>query len=872
MKKNDLPLVVILLIACLAPIGEVYGATKDVPSMLDYKNPKVYIVEDIEINGAHFIDKDAILGIAQFKKGDVVQLPSRITTDTISKLKSQELVEDAQISIKQIKGDRISLVIDITEKPRISECIWKGVSGLRSKQTNDEEVLAIKTNLKKGVLLTEGLLENAKNLIHDYFRKRGYLHAEVSISSSPDPDFPNSMKVKVVIRKNKTAKVHKIYFIGNPKMNPQRLKDKMMEIKERPRSTIARRWVKNALTFRLPRLYKGPVQEKMVKAKAAISSQPFSDASFVRDQQRLIAFYNQRGYRDAHILEKEVWQHNDETVNVGLNIDAGKQYFVRSITWVGNKLYDSEKLTEALGVKPGDVYDLALIEERTGYNLANEGVSSLYVNDGYLFFQVEPVEVAIDDQWVDLEMRITEGKKAYINKVIIKGNEYANEKVIRRELSTLPGEEFSLKKMIRSQRDLLQLELFDPTKLNARPILNPKDGTVDLEYQVKGKFKANVNAGGTIAGKSLGLKLEGGLNNFSLRNVFRKKGWRPLPLGDAQQLSLVLKFSKKASDFSFSFQDPWIGGRRPYAIGTSFHVSRHENFNNWGFGFDLGKKLPWPDYTSFNFGANFERYSYKRYEFLEEDIKIPKGKVNEVSFTKTITRDSTDSPIYPKKGFVVGMQVKFTPPYSAFTKKSYKEMKIAERFRWPEYHQWLFDFYHYFNIIGDLVFNTRAHVGCLGGYSTRAGIGPFGRFLLGGAGGNPFIDSEMLPWNELVSLRGYPDESIPKRPKRNPKESRLKATNYKGGVFFNKIAFELRHPIVLSSLVSVYALGFFEGGNSWVSYDKIDLKDWKKSFGFGLRFFLPMLGQVGFDYGLGLDRKSNKIESEFHFSLRGSKR
>lgn len=833
---------------------------------LNYLEPTSYLIEDIQVTGTKILDSETLLAITGLKIGDTVQIPGSAINEAIKRLWQQKLIKDIAIYASKVVDKRIVLNMDITESPRLSAYLFEGI------KKDEEKELAEKISLAKGEIVTDRLVKTSQKKLQEHLVCQGYLDAVVSITSLPDPDLPGYVQLKISIDKGEKLIIGQILIKGNHSIDDKALKAQLQHTKEKPRFTLIKDILKKTLKlqpFRQGGIFRRRIslEETMVYLKHHIIPFPskFIQTKYAEDKKRLLCYYQTQGYRDATIVKDTVYRQAKGLLNVQLHIEEGRQYFVRDIKWVGNYSYDDDTLNRILGIQPGDIYNPALIQERLFFNPAGKDIASLYMDNGYLFFNAEPTEVKIENHAVDLEIRIQEGAQAYTNKITIRGNPYTHDYVIRRELKTLPGDKYSRAKVIRSQRELAMLNIFDPAKTNIIPIPNPIDSTVDLIYEVKENPKFSVNlSGGWGGGKQapiLGLIL--GTNNFSLRNALQGK----VPLGDVQTVDLKVEFhGKNHQNFALQFTEPWLGGKKPNNFSIALNKSQQQlekqsALGSIGLRSSLGTKLTWPDdYFSIRNSIEYHRYKYDEYDLLDNGQKLS-GAMHDLSMGSIIKRNSIDSPTYPTEGSEIGLHARLTPPYSWFSDKDHSNLEPQKKFKWKEYHQWILDGAYYHKLIGDLVLNMRSHFGILGTYSPQQGIGPFERFTMGGTG---LVDYSLMN-REFISLRGYPDEDI------NPKDSKK---DYKGGTIFDKFVLELRHPLVKSSVAYIYALSFAEAGNTWLHYDDWKPFDLKRSVGLGIRAYLPLFaGAIGIDWGYGFDQGPDRGDKLIiHWSLGGSLR
>jgi outer membrane protein insertion porin family len=844
--------------------------TSPVKLDIDYLHPANYIIEEIQITGNKSLASEALLAISSLSVGDTIQIPGTAITDAIQKLWHEKIIKNVSVYASKIIENRITLVIDVVESPRLSTYTFAGVAKREEKKLSDQ------LNLVRGKIITSKLVNTLKNTIEKDFLEQGYRDVAVSIDTMLDPADSNYNQLKISIHKGEKFKINKIIIHGNNNLSSPLLKAYLEYFQEKPRFTLIKDVLYNICTLKPIRkggiLWNKPsVEQVMVYLKKHFILFPskFIEQKYLSDKQRLIQYYQTKGYKDAKIVRDKVYKVAEGWINIGLDIEEGQKYYIRNISWVGNHIYDATTLNKILNIRPGTVYNSSLLQERLMFNPADKDISSLYMDDGYLFFNVEPVEIAVEDNKVDLELRVHEGTQATINAVDIRGNIYTHEQVIRRELKTLPGDKFSRAKVIRSQRELSMLNVFDPSKMGITPLPNPENNTVDLRYKVKEAPNFNVKAGATLSSQGKpSFYVDLGTNNFSLGNALRGK----MPIGDVQSLYIKAQFyGIKHQDFTLQFIEPWLTGQRPTSLSLSISKSFQQyegkkdesskfdsnlNYNpnrkiktqgslgSFGIRGALGKRLTWPDdYFSFKTGIGYRVYNYENYDVLD-DKNYLNGTTHDFALDFTLERNSLDQPTYPMHGSLVNLQLKLTPPYSLFLQQNASKVDLREKLKRKEYHQTMLDIGLFYNLFGDWVLNLFANSGFLGSYSPKHPIGIFERFNMGGKG---LVDFSLVG-NEGVSLRGYPESHI------------------EGGVLFDKFGLELRHPIIKSTMMFVYGLVFAEAGNTWANYSDWKLTDLKKSVGIGLRFHLPIIGSLGLDWGHGFDRVGTD-KLELHWTL-----
>lgn len=827
---------------------------------LNYLAPDRYLIEDIRITGNKTLEPEVLLAMIEFKAGDLVQIPGAAITNSLKKLWQQKLIQDVAIYASKILDKRITLTIDITEASILSTYRFEGIN-----KKKEQEALAEKLTLSKGQIITDQMVENSQKKLQKYLESQGYLDAIVTITRSPDPTSLDYTQLTINVDKGERFIINKISFQGNHNIDDKVLKAQLQHINEKPRFTLVRDIMKRLFTqpWSLAGMLRPiPSLEKIMiywKHHVILFSSKFIQDEYKADKKRLVHYYATKGYQDAKIIVDTVYKEDPGLLNVQFQFDEGEQYLIRDIQWVGNYRYSSDALNKILDIYPGDVYSLMLIQAKLYADPARKDVASLYRDDGYLSFNAEIAEVSIENNAVDLAIRIQEGPPAYINQVHIRGNTGTHDHVIRRELRTLPGDKFNNKKLIRSQRDLAILNIFDPHKIRIIPIFTPGDTTVDLVYEVKEAPKFDIKLGTNFPHKAMNLNLSMGVNNFSLRNVL----WGKYPFGDAQTLNIIADFvGKNYQNFSFQFIEPWLGKRNPTSLSFVINKSFQQNLANtlvssWGVCGSLGRRLQWPDdYTMLKVDIGYQRDKYNDFDLLDNNTKLS-GVTNDISFTTVIERNSTENPIYPTQGSIIGLHLKLSPPYSWLSNQNYHELSIQEQYKWREYYKWMVNGAYFQQLITDLVLNIHASGGLLGAYSTSQSIGPFERFSMGGV--NPVPDISPLR-KKNIPLVGYSEYT--------PKDQK---SAYQGGTIFNKFALELRYPLIKFPTY-IYALVFAEAGNTWLYYSDWNLSDMKKSVGLGLRIAIPFFtGEIGLYWGYGFDKTQEEDKLSFQFSLSASR-
>ena len=803
---------------------------------IDYLTPKEYEIGGITVTGVQFLDNNMLIMLSGLTVGDKITIPGDKISAAIDKLWEQGLFENIKITASKISGKTIFLDIFLQERPRLSKFKFTGIRKGEADKVREE------LKISSGDVVTENLITRSTNIIEKYFNGKGFLNAEANIIQIRDTSISNSVILNIQVKKNKRVKIRQINFHGNELLTDNKLRRSLKETKQK----------------RIWHIFK---------------SSKFIKEDYEADIDKVIAKYNELGFRDARFIKDSVTKNNNRSISLDIWVYEGKKFFFRDIKFVGNTKYSSKQLTDILKIKRGDTYNQSALEQNLSFNPNGYDISSLYMDDGYLFFQAIPVETQVDNDSIDIEIRIREGKQARINKVTVKGNTKTNDHVVIREIKTIPGQLFSRSDIIRTTRELAQLRYFNAETIKPVPTPNPENGTVDIEYQVEETSSDQVElsggwGGGMVVG-TLGLSF----NNFSARNFFKKDAWRPLPSGDGQKLSLRGQTNGKYYySVSASFTEPWLGGKKPNSLSVSVYHSKQSNGYDSessdyasltinGASVGLGKRLKWPDdYFTIYHTISLQNYVLNNYGSL---FSFSDGYANNLNYSLSISRNSIDAPIYARSGSEISLTLQLTPPFSMFSNKDYKSISDQDRFKWIEYHKWKFKASWFFNLTGKLVLNTKARFGFVGYYNSDIGYPPFERFYLGGDG----LSGYALDGRELIALRGYGNNSLTPRDKNS--------TNFVGGNVYDKFTVEMRYPLSLNPNATIYGLAFLEGGNAWKSFKEFNPYNMYKSAGFGVRIFLPMFGMLGLDWGYGFDKITNPGFSDaaggqFHFSINQS--
>ncbi len=870
----------------------------DLLNIFNQRTPKKYKVSAIKVTGNKFFDENLLISIANINVGDEIAIPGGDAfSKAITKLWEQKYFSDVEIFITKLVDKEIEIEIAVLERPRLSNFFFKGV------RKGESEDLTGKTGLVRNRVITENMKISAIEAIKKFYAEKGYQNASVRIDERADSSFDNTLILDFVINKGAKVKINNINFGGNT-VDASKLKKQLKGTKEKSRLTLNPSFDSGQIVtvqrydFEQYWKEKGFLTLSKTKkvldpyARIKLSSAKFDRQKFGEDKESLLEYYNSLGFRDALIEKDTVYYNKAGNINIDLKINEGRKYYFGDITWRGNTKYSDSTLSAILGIRKGDIYNLDVLNKKLGKSASPEGldISGLYQDDGYLFFRTDPVETAVYNDTIDFEIRIIEGPQATIKNIRISGNDRTKEHVIRRELRTIPGEKFRRTDLIRSQREIAQLNYFNQEKIGINPIPNPEDGTVDINYSVEEKssdqLELSAGWGGVIGlTGTLGVSF----NNFSIRNIWKKSAWDPLPMGDGQKLSLRVQSNGKAfRSYNFSFTEPWLGGKKRNALTFSIYntrfgqtfdpntgifdpnISKTSFISTTGATISLAKQLKWPDdFFSLSVGLNFTRYKLSNYAI--DPINLPgfdNGNVHNFNLRIALQRSSVDQPLFPRSGSNFMLSLAITPPYSLINQNI---TTAANPYRWVEYHKWRFNG-EWFVPLGkphgedrnkQFVLRASAKFGFLGKFNKNLQISPFERFQVGDAGlSNQFA----LLGYDIIAHRGYPvyDNS---NPKINPDQQ--SARQY--FTIFNKYTMELRYPLSLNPSSTIYGLAFYEAANGWFNIKDYNPFKLRRSVGLGMRFFLPMFGLLGFDYGIGLDRfspnGSMKDAARFTFML-----
>ena len=797
-----------------------------------YRNdgaPRPYHIRNVNVHGVQYLNPDILKSSAGLIEGDSIYLPSNFISNAISRLWSQRFFSDVKIGA-EIEGDSLDLEVFLKERPRVYNWEFEGISKGKKKD------LLEKLKLKRGSELSDYVIDKNQKLIKQYWAEKGFRNTEVGVRIDNDTLRPGqAVTVTFLIDRKSKVKIGKINFTGNEQFPDKRLR----------------------------RTFKKTHQKSINFFKGA----KLNESDYENDKELLIDFYNSKGYRNATIVSDSIYPINEKRLGIDIDVSEGNKYYIRNVSWVGNSVYETDDLQRMFGVKKGDTYDKKSMHKRLGIgkeeNPEDMSVKSLYQNEGYLMSQIEPAEVIIAPDSIDIEVKVFEGKQFTINEVGITGNQRVDDEVIRRELYTRPGELYNRSLLMQTIRTLGSMGHFNPEAVmpDIKPVTNDLvNVNWPLEEQASDQF--NIAGGwgsGTFVG-SVGITL----NNLSIKNTFKKGAWRPYPMGQNQRLSLSAQTNGTYyKAFAFSFTDPWMGGKKPNSFTLSAHFSEQNNayyvwqpatqyFRTYGVAAGLGKRLNWPDpYFTFYAEANYERYNLKNWT----GFVVENGNSNLLSLKLVLARNSVDQPIYPRRGAEFSASVQATLPYSLWDGKDYSDQSMSDqdRYRWIEFHKWQFkaQWFQGFLRNSNLVLMLKAEMGYLGSYNKNK-VSPFQRFEVGGDG----MSGYNIYGIDIIAMRGYEDGAL------DP------SSYYSRG--YNKYTAELRYPIILKPSSQIYVLGFLEGGNAFDSWKKFSPFRIKRSAGFGVRLYLPVVGMLGIDWGYGFDPPANsttKSGSQFHFVL-----
>ena len=780
---------------------------------MSFEKGKEYTLGGITVTGLKKFSEETVKVFTGLRDGQTIKLPGDKLTSAIKKLYESKQFSNVDVYLAKIDADAVYLQFDVQELPQLNKVKIVGVKKSKAKE------LIKDAELKTGAMLTDNLIVTTKNYITKKYTDKGFLKAKVNLDVQPDTSDINTVNMKVFIDKGSKIKIKDIVFTGNKELLDKNLRKEMSNTK---RKFFGRFW-------------KG---SKYIEEK------------YQEDLESILDRYSRLGFRDARILSDKISWNDDNTININIDLEEGRQYRFADILFVGNKEYTDEQLRLVLRIDKGDVYNGAVLKERVKGDgkPTSEDLSTLYQDNGFLFSQVNAVETRVQNDSITVEIRIREDEKARIKKVTVSGNDKTNDHVIFRELRVKPGDLFSRSAIIRSIREIGQLGFFDQ---NVTPDVVPdyQNKTADIDFTVVEKGGSQIELQGGYGGGSFIGTLGLSFNNFSIRNIFNKEAYKPLPMGDGQSLALRLQTSRTFNTYSFSFTEPWLGGRKPKSLSFSVYSSNQYQFNFQtgdvdksqslgiiGASLGLGQRLNWPDdYFQLSQTISYQSFNLSNYGFRVGTNILNNGTLNNLSYSAAITRNSAGpSLIFPTYGSEFSFAVKATLPYSLFTDKEYANLETQEKYKWLEYYKFTAKGKWYTAFTDKLVLMTNAEMGYLGFYNSELGQNPFERYFVGGDG----IAQFQLDGRETVGLRGYENNRL---------------SSAEGGTIFNKFQLELRYSITDAPSASIYTLGFLEGGNSYDNFETFNPFSIKRSAGVGVRIFMPAFGLLGIDFAHGFD-------------------
>ncbi|HAK71028.1 MAG TPA: outer membrane protein assembly factor BamA [Cryomorphaceae bacterium] len=771
-----------------------------------------YEIAGITVSGGKDLDPNVVIMLTNLRVGDNIQFPDPKISDAIRTLWRQQLFEDITFKVVSKSGKKVYLDIQLKELPKMSKYYITGVKKVWKDDIRED------LELRAGKVVNDNLVVMSSNRIKKYFKEKGYLNATVEVIQKTDTAFNNAVILGFKIATGERVKIGQIAFSGNAAVSDKVLSRAMKNTK--------------------------------VKGKSILKVSKLKNKEYKDDLKAIVAKYNSLGYRDARIIQDTSYSVSSELIHIDISLEEGKKYYFGDITFIGNTKYETVLLTSILRINRGDIYDSQLLNERVSFDQNGNDVASVYLNNGYLFSQVIPVEKSVSNDTIDIEIRIQEGRQATIRKVSISGNERTNDHVIYREVRTKPGDLFSKAMIQRTIRELSQLGYFDQTQIGVNPVPDPQTGTVDLEYTVAEKSTSQLELqGGWGAGRVVGT-LGLNFNNFSARNIGNRRSWQPLPTGDGQTISLRAQSNGLYfQSYNASFTEPWLGGKKPNSFtGTIYHNVQTNGLERGnvlrqsllitGINFGLGQRLKWPDdYFTLYQGLEFRRFDLN--DFPTGFLNYTKGISNNVNYQFTLGRNNTDVPIFPTRGSQISFSAELTPPFSSFNGDiDYKSLSPEDRFKLVEYHKWKLNADWFAPITSKFVIRTHGEFGYLGSYNKDLGLPPFERFYVGGDGLSNFV----IDGREIIGLRGYTNNSI---------------TPAGGGALYNKYILEFRYILANTPSAQVFPLVFMEGGNNYDNFWDYRAFNLKRSAGAGIRIYMPMFGLMGVDVAYGFDPEPN---------------
>ena len=840
--RNRLRILTIALFSLASvPVAAQIDSTAQVRNapMLDYEHPKQYIINKVKVSGIKYLDPEVVASMSGLTKGDTIMIPSDYLSSTLKTMWNQRIYSDVQILTEPV-GDSVNIEIVLRERPRVYD--WK-IEGVRKGQMSE---LLETLKLKKGSELSDFVLNSSKDAIRKYFAEKGFYNADVSVRLENDTTLENVVNVFFVVDRKNRVKIGKIDFEGNTALSDRQLR----------------------------RSFKKTHQKSINIFKGA----KYKEKDYEEDKENLIDFYNSRGYRNATILSDSVYRINDKRLGIALKVDEGNKFYYRNVSWTGNSVYETRQLNDMLGISKGETYDKKTLHKRLGIGKHADyedmsSISSLYQNNGYLFSSIDPGEVVVGEDSIDINVKIFEGKQAKINEVKISGNHRVNDRVIRRELYVRPGELYNRALLMQTIRQLNQMQHFDPEKTSPGIDLVPNsnelvDISFPLEEVASDKFEISGGWGSNMFVGSVGVQL----NNVSLKNFFKGSEWRPYPHGQNQQLAIRGQTNGSYyKAISLNFTEPWLGGKKPNSLTVGLYYSDetdaysawqsgNRHFRTIGVSVGIGRRLSWPD----RYFTIYNEISYQAYNLKDwSSFLVTNGTSNIFALKTVLARNSVDSPIYPRTGSEFSLSLTLTPPYSLFQKNvDYADPNLPDykRYKWIEYHKWQFKAQWYYPLTNNnkLVLMARAEMGYLGSYNKNK-PSPFEGFDVGGDG----MSGYNVYGVEIVGLRGYENSAL--TPYTYTADGRADYARA-----YNKYTMEIRYPFILKPSSTIYGLVFAEGGNAFKSWKEFDPFLIKRSIGVGARIYLPIVGMLGIDWGYGFDKAVGQTErsgSQVHFII-----
>ncbi len=842
---------------------------------INYNLPKKYTIGGITVTGVQYLNSSVLISLSGLQVGDKIEVPGEKFHSAMDKLWQQGLFEDVKIVATRIQDDQIFLDIRLTERPRMSKFSF---SGVRKGEADD---LRDKVKISRGDVVTDNLINRVRNTIIKHYVGKGYFDASVIITQVKDTNLINNVALNIDVKKGGKVKIDKINIVGNKEVSELTLKSALKKTKEKgsykPLFAVQETFFgffQHLFTANF-KTYKAELSDI---ANANLKFRVFKPSKFIEkdfeeDKLALVKKFYENGYRDATLVKDSIYKSGRNAITIDLQVYEGHKYYYRNISFVGNNKFTSTELGLLLGIRKGDIYNQDQLDASLQFNPNGIDLMSLFVDDGYLMCSIEPIEMSAENDSIDLQIRIREGKQMSVSRVKVAGNTRTNDHVIMRELYSRPGQLFSRSDILRSRTSLTQLKYFDQEKLDiTTPNIDPTAGTVDVAYKVEETSSDQLElSGGWGYGRLIGT-LGVSFNNFSARNFLKKDAWKPIPSGDGQKLSLRLQsYGKGYLSASASFTEPWLGGKKPNQLSVSTYVSAFNNglsktsasyyaYNITGLSFAFSRRLSWPDnYFNLSQTINFQHYRLDNYVLFG---KAQDGLYQSYSYQVALGRYSTDAQIYPRAGSELNLSLELTPPYSLLAPDWFAARSKDDKYRLIEFHQWKMSGAFYQQVVGDLVLMARVKVAFLGKYSNDIEITPFNRYFMGGDGMSGY---SAIDGRQLVGFRGYTNESM------TPYYGVV--SRPPGGTVFNKSTLELRYPLSLNPNSTIFGFVFVEAGNDWAKFADYNPFDVRRSAGVGVRVFLPMFGLLGLDWGYGFDPipgAPNANKGQFHFSINSS--